>query len=405
MLKQALLLLGGRGTRLGACTQDTPKSLLSIAGRPFLSYLIDNAIRHGLTEILLLAGYQADVVEETWGAGSPNAERFAREGVRVVVVSEPEAAGTAGALTHARDYLDDIFLVANGGSFFDFNWLDLMLPANDNWQARVALRRVADGSRYDLVEMLDSQVTAFRGRGRAGPGVVDGGVYILRRSAVDPIKNTPSSLKHDLLPQLAAQGRLYGRIYDGVFIDMGVPDDYTRADALMSQFWPRPAVFLDRDGVLNVDRGYVHRSEQIQWIAGAREAIKRFNDAGYFVFVVSNQAGVARGYYSETDVGALHRWMAGELQAFGAHVDQFEYCPDHPDGMIPQYRRRSDRRKPAAGMLLDCMARWPVDKSKSFLIGDKSSDLQAAAASGIRGYKFSGPNLLAFAESIDPKKW
>jgi D-glycero-D-manno-heptose 1,7-bisphosphate phosphatase len=137
---------------------------------------------------------------------------------------------------------------------------------------------------------------------------------------------------------------------------------------------------------------------------GAKEAIKRFNDAGYFVFVVSNQAGVARGYYSEADVRALHAWMAGELQLIGAHVDQFEYCPDHPGGTVARYRRMSDRRKPAAGMLLDCMARWQVDKSKSFLIGDKTTDLESAQAAGIPGYLFTGPDLLAFTESIPLKR-
>ena len=399
MLKQAVLLVGGRGKRLGALTGTTPKPLLPIAGRPFLGYLIDNAIRHGFTDILLLAGYQADAVDAMWGTASQAAPEFAKEGVRITVIKEPTAMGTAGALTYARNHLDDVFLLANGDSFFDFNWLDLLiLRAGDDWQARVALRRVADSSRYGLVEVTDSRVSRFEGVGRPGPGVINGGVYIMRRSIVDAIKGVPSSLERDLLPELAAQGPLYGCIYDGFFIDIGVPYDYTRADMLMSKVWQRPAVFLDRDGVLNVDHGYVHRPDQIEWIVGAKEAIKQFNDAGYFVFVVSNQAGVARGYYSEADVRALHAWMAGELQLIGAHVDQFEYCPDHPDGTVARYRRMSDRRKPAAGMLLDCMARWQVDKSKSFLIGDKATDLKSAQAAGFPGYLFTGPDLLAFTE-------
>jgi D-glycero-D-manno-heptose 1,7-bisphosphate phosphatase len=162
----------------------------------------------------------------------------------------------------------------------------------------------------------------------------------------------------------------------------------------------RPAVFFDRDGVLNVDHGYVHRPDQVEWIPGAKEAIKRFNDAGHFVFVVSNQAGVARGYFSEEDVRALHRWMASELQAAGAHVDAFEYCPDHPEAIVARYRRVSERRKPAPGMVLDCLARWPVNKDESFLIGDKDIDIEAAKAAGIRGYRFTGGNLLDFIDSL-----
>ena len=401
MLKQAVLLVGGRGTRLGTLTDTTPKPLLPVGGRPFLGYLIDNVIRHGLTDIVLLAGYRGEFVEAMWGVESERAAELAREGVRITVIREPEAAGTAGALAYALDRLDEVFLLANGDSFFDFNWLDLLIvPAGDDWQARVALRRVADGSRYGMVEMAGARISAFHGAGRPGSAVINGGVYVMRRSLVEAVKKMPSSLEHDVLPLLAADCSLYGRAYEGFFIDIGIPDDYARADTLMAQVCRRPAVFLDRDGVINVDRGYIHRPDQIEWIDGAQETIKRFNDAGYFVFVVSNQAGVARGYYSEADIRALHDWMAGELRALGAHVDQFEYCPDHPEAMVEHYRRASERRKPGAGMLIECMERWSVDKSRSFLIGDKQTDVAAAQAAGIHGYLFSGPDLLAFAESL-----
>ena len=168
----------------------------------------------------------------------------------------------------------------------------------------------------------------------------------------------------------------------------------------MPETRPRPAAFLDRDGVLNVDTGYVHRPDQFQWIPGAQAAIKRLNQAGYLVFVISNQAGVARGLFSEDDVQALHRWIAGEIEAAGARIDAFEYCPDHPEAKVERYRRESSRRKPAPGMILDCMARFAVDRTQSFLIGDKDIDMQAAAAAGIAGYRFEGPNLLDFVARV-----
>ena len=137
----------------------------------------------------------------------------------------------------------------------------------------------------------------------------------------------------------------------------------------------RPAIFFDRDGVLNEDNGYVFEISQLKWIDGAREAVKVANDAGYFVFVVTNQSGVARGFYEETHVEALHRWMEDDLAKIGARIDAFEYCPYHPDAVIERYRQVSLRRKPAPGMINDLLQRFPVDVSRSILIGDKLTDL------------------------------
>src|SRR5450432_3061925 len=124
----------------------------------------------------------------------------------------------------------------------------------------------------------------------------------------------------------------------------------------------RPAVFFDRDGVLNRDVAYLHQPDEFEWLEGAKTAIRLCNDADYFVFVVTNQAGVARGYYDESDVENLHAWIRVELELQGARVDAFEYCPHHPDGIRPEYRKTCRRRKPAPGMILDLLADWPVDK-------------------------------------------
>ena len=158
----------------------------------------------------------------------------------------------------------------------------------------------------------------------------------------------------------------------------------------------RSAVFFDRDGVLNVDHGYVGRVEQFEWIEGARAAIARLNRLGLLVFVVTNQSGVARGYYTEEDVQTVHAHMAAELAAIGAHIDAFHYCPFLPGASVERYDRDSPLRKPAAGMLLELIEWFEVDRASSFMIGDKSSDMAAAQNAGVEGLLFKGGDLDAF---------
>lgn len=167
----------------------------------------------------------------------------------------------------------------------------------------------------------------------------------------------------------------------------------------------RPALFLDRDGVLNEDRGYVYRWEDFRWIAGAREAVAAFNRAGWLVIVVTNQSGVGRGYYAEADVHALHARMQEDLAVDGAHIDAFYHAPQHPEAPVEAYRHPDPPlRKPNPGMILQALEDWPIDREASILVGDKGSDLEAARRAGVRGVLFAGGDLKMFlaAEAILP---
>ena len=391
MLRQAVILVGGLGTRLGERTKLVPKPMLDIGGRPFLDTLIDELVRYGVfDEILLLAGHKAEIVETHYAAA-------VRGQTRIVVSRETEPLGTGGALVHARDLLHDRFLLLNGDSLFDFNLLDLIARAQEG-RVHMALRDGVVGDRYGRVVLDGDVVRDFIAPGAGATGPVNAGIYVIDKSVLDDIATLPASLEQEIFPGLAKSGALRGTAYRGYFIDIGIPDDFARANRELRQQLQRPAVFFDRDGVLNHDSGYTYETHKLEWIEGAREAVKAVNDAGYFAFVITNQSGVARGYYEEHHVATLHRWMADQMAPIGAHIDAFEYCPDHPDGTVARYCRTSDRRKPAPGMITDLVKRFPIDMTRSMVIGDKESDMEAARAAGVAGHLFEGGNLETFVK-------
>ena len=156
---------------------------------------------------------------------------------------------------------------------------------------------------------------------------------------------------------------------------------------------PNKAIFFDRDGTLNVDVHYLHDPADFVWIEGAVEAIRWANAHGYLVIVVTNQSGIARGYYDEDAVHHLHDWMNSELAAHGAHIDAFYYCPPHPEGAVSAYQKACDCRKPAPGMILRAIAEYDIDPAASFLFGDAVSDVEAAARADVRGVRYAGGSL------------
>lgn len=392
-IRQLVILAGGKGTRLGEHTRTVPKPMMEITEqRVFLDYIIENAARQGFVDILIVAGHLGDQISARY--------HHARcKDANISVFVEPDARGTAGALTFVSDRLASAFLVTNGDTFFDINFRALAsnLEGSPHLDAAIALRTIEDVGRYGSVEAnMDGVVTEFREKdeSRLGQqGVINGGVYAIRHRALSTISAYPASIETDLFPYLVKAGTLGSVRAEGYFIDIGLPETLERA-RIELPLRRRAALFLDRDGVLNRDIHHLHRREDWQWIDGAREAIRAANDAGRAVVVITNQAGIGHGKYRECDAVSLHAWMQEELHAFGAFVDAVYHCPYHPDAVGEAYRIKVPfDRKPEPAMLLRAARQHHLDLSRSLFVGDQSSDASAADAAGVSFLYFHGGNL------------
>lgn len=377
-IRQAVILAGGKGTRLGEITRTVPKPMLPIAGdRPFLDYLLEMIERHGYQSILLLGGYLGGVLEAAY-----DGRRIG--GATVRVLREPVPLGTAGALTVAREALDPRFLLMNGDAFFDINLRALEQASHQSGaMATLALRSVGDAARYGRVIEERGKVVAFleKDLNRPGPGVINGGVYVLRREILDLVLNLPCSLEQDVFPALVKRGEIRGLTFDGYFLDIGLPETLDQGHRELPSVRVRPAAVLDRDVLINFAAGDSFRPEAFQWREGAVEAIRALNDRGHYVFVVINRSGDAQRTRVSGDGCLLNTAMQEQLAAEGAHVDRFYGEPD-------------------SSPYLEAMNESPIVAERSFFIGVTGGDVEAARSAGILGHVFDGGDLGRLLHSL-----
>jgi D,D-heptose 1,7-bisphosphate phosphatase len=343
-----------------------------VGGRPFVFWLMRELQRFGVEEFVFLTGELPRAAEQAVIAAVAGLPRRAR----VAFVRAPKGAGSGGALRSAAAQLHSRFLLCHGWSLFDCNLAVLLAEF------------ARDGD-----EVLARMVVHDAGAA---------GIYAMDRRVLDDAVPW-ETLEHDLLPRLKLSGRLRATVGHGWFGDIGTRIGLARVRRELAGVLTRPALFLDRDGVLNVDHGYVAGVDRWDWVAGAQAAVAAATQAGWHVFVVTNQSGVARGLYGEAEVEALFGWVAEELRRAAGTLDDWRFCPFHIDAAVEAYRRDSDWRKPKPGMLNDLVRAWELDAGRCVMVGDRASDLEAAAAAGMRGVLFDGGNLLDAVDAVVAK--
>ncbi len=379
---EAIVLAGGFGTRLRHVVSDVPKPMAPVDGRPFLRYILDDLIAKGVSRVVLATGYKSEVIREAFGPSYRGAE--------IVYSNEDTPLFTGGAVKKALAVCrgEEVFVI-NGDTFFDVDLAAMRAFKRERGAEFVlAAKPMRDFDRYGTL-LLDGEgrVLRFEEKRPTESGVINGGVYLLDRGFLRGVREETFSLEKDVLEKDTAARRLYAFPSEGYFIDIGVPEDYARAQEDFRSRHPlSPAAFFDRDGTINVNTGHLYEPEKLAFIEGRPEMIRSYNEKGVPVIVVTNQAGIAKGLYTEEQMRLLHRVMNERLRAeYCAHVDAFYFCPHHPD-----YTGPCSCRKPEPGLILQAMREWDVDPAQAVLYGDKPSDMEAARRAGIRGVLLEG---------------
>ena len=374
--RQCAILVGGLGTRLGSLTEQTPKPLLPVDGKPFLSWVLRELLRFGIDEAVLLVGHLSDQVI----AFAEDAARHLPKPMRICVSREPIRAGTGGALWHARDQLHDRFLMVNGDSLFDTNIASFLVKSADftNSIVHVLLRETDDLSRYGVVELSGKQIVAFNERpGTKSRGVMNAGIYHMSKDILKYIEPA-CSLERDVLPELARQRLLTGEVAGGYFIDIGTPQDYARANLELSRRLHRPAVFFDGRVILNDDPTEINSTEQIHWNHGAPGAFQAATNAGLHAFVIFGQPAFCRNGLSRDDTEKLRRLMIDEILGGGGTIDDLRY----------------DVSPTAA--IVDLMSKWKVDPLRSFFVQGEESGQGLMGDACVPVHFFSGGDIREF---------
>ena len=380
--REAIVLAGGFGTRLAHVVPDVCKPMAPVAGRPFLRFIMDQLAAAGVERVVVADGYRREQIECFFGTGY--------RGMDVVYSPEEEPLFTGGAVKQALARCESEWVfVMNGDTWFDVDFAAIEAEAAsspDSVKAIIAVKRMRNFERYGTVGVdVNGAITAFREKRPCADGLINAGVYLVRRNALInmPIK---FSLERDYFERIVGLGLLRACECEGDFIDIGVPEDYEQAQQMlapMARGW-KLAMF-DRDGTINLDTGHLFEPEKLEFIPETVKTMARYTaDPDYKVVVVTNQAGIAKGLYAEADMRALHRFMDEELERRGVRVDAWYFCPHHPD-----FTGLCSCRKPAPGMLLAALLDYDAKPEECVMYGDKPSDESAADAAGV-SFKWAG---------------
>ncbi len=395
-MTRAVIMAGGKGTRLQGITKDIPKPMFPVCGKPILEYQIESLKKSGITQIILILGHMGNVIKEYFRDG----KEF---GVSIDYILEETPLGTAGALYYLKDVIDEDFLLLFGDLILDVDWNRFMQYHKDR-NALITLYGHPNSHPYDsdvIVAEDTGKVLRIESKNVERDfyyhNFVNAGIYCVHPKLLEYIcKPEKIDLEKSVIAEHIPQGVVYAYKSTEYVKDMGTPErlEAVSRDVMASVVEGRSlrnrqkAIFLDRDGTINNYVGFLRKIEEFELMEGVSDAIKEINSSEYLTIVATNQPVIARGEVTVDELNLIHMKMETELGKKGAYIDDLFYCPHHPhggyDGEVVELKIKCNCRKPEIGMLLEAADKYNIDLENSWYIGDTTIDIQTGKNAGTK---------------------
>jgi len=369
-----VILAGGKGSRIKKYLKNKPKPMLKFNNLYFMQYLINIFSKYNFNKIYILTGYKSKIIFKQFHNKNINF-------IQIKCIKEKKLMGTGGALLNLKKEKINDFVLINGDTIFDIDIQNLINSYKKNKIGTFALTQSKKNiNSFKLNNLtLNKNIIKHDKTGR----LMNGGVYFFKKNILNLIPKKHCSLENDILSKIITKNKISAKVYKDFFIDIGTPKYLKQTSKVLKIKYTKPAAFLDRDGVLNHNYGYVHNIKKFKFRKGVIKGLRYLIKNNYYIFIVTNQAGIAKNIFKESDFIKLHVELKKKLQTDNIFFDDVKYCPYHPNAKIKKYKKISMFRKPGNSMIKNLQKNWLINMSKSFMIGDQITDELCAKKSKI----------------------
>jgi len=370
---EVLVLAGGRGTRIKTITDKIPKPLIKFNKKPLLDFILQHVTKYNFNKIFILTGYKSKNIFKRYHNKFYNF-------IKINCFNEKKRLGTWGAIFNIKNKIKKNFIVVNGDTIFNSELEKLLrfklkkedmvmfISKNHSYKENIKLKNIKIDNNNNIIFDKFSKY-------------INSGHYYLTKKIFKKKYSKLRSLENEIIPELMNQKKIKGIIENKKIIDIGTKTNLIYANKNIPKITLKPAVFLDRDGVINYDFGHVYKFKDFKFKPGIIKTLKYLSKKNIYIFIVTNQGGIAKGMYSEKDFYILHKKIKNYLLNKKIFINDVQFSPYHPKALIKKYKKKSSLRKPGNLMIEKLFSKWNIIRKKSFMIGDSLTDELAAKKS------------------------